>query len=58
MGFQLSPHNRKKRFSFVVVIVVCLLAIEAGIPLRERPGFILGYKVMGVFDIENSSLQA
>lgn len=53
MGFQVNPHNRKKRFSFVVVAVVCLLALDGGVPLRGKPGFILRCKVIDMFDTEN-----
>lgn len=51
MRFRVSPHNRKKRFSFVVVF--CLLAIEGEILCKEKPDFILACKVMGMFDFED-----
>lgn len=47
----MSPHNRKKRFSFVVVF--CLLAIEGGILSKERLDFILGCKVVSMLDFED-----
>lgn len=56
MGFQVSPYNRKKRFYFGVIF--CLLTVEYGTLRRDRSDFILGCKIVGMFDFGNQSLQA